>query len=157
MSAFTDVADSHDKFGLHLNVVFNSVVACQVPPAERPHVSKDGNVVRGQFYEFCFQVGKFPCFYQFGQNAHEDAGNAYLIFQDLATPLGRQGLGLLVNQEDVIVHPVADHKIRADNLGQRIVAFAGAVQGVADSMFNLGMDGVTNQVENVLFGFDVFV
>ena len=39
-----------DKFGLKFNIILNTVMPCQEPSPERPHMAQHGNIVRDKFH-----------------------------------------------------------------------------------------------------------
>jgi hypothetical protein len=69
----------------------------------------------------------------------------------------RQALGLLVDEQDVIAHPVAHRKIGPNHFGQGLAAPGGLGQGRVDTAFDFAVDGVAHQVKDILLAANVLV
>jgi hypothetical protein len=145
------------KGGLMPDVILDGVMPRKKPAAKGPHVANDGNVVGDEIHGGFRKQRDLAVRHQRGEGAREQAGNADLVFQHHPAPFMRQRLGFLINQQNMVVHTVADQQIGPHDFGQGVALICDALHGFGHAALHFGMDGIADQVQDIFFGGDILI
>ena len=139
------------------DVILDGVVARQKPAAKGPHVADHGNIVGDKVHRGLREQRDVAVRHQRGEGAREKAGNADFVFQHHPAPFMRQRLGFLIDQQNMVVHAVADQQIVPNDFRQGIALLCDTLHGFRHAAFHFGMDGIADQVQHIFFGGDIFI
>ena len=103
-----------DGLGLQRDIFFDGELPVVHPPPESPCLSQDRNVMGHELDGLGSHLRQFTRGGDAIQHIDKNVGDADLIFQDLFFPLGRQKLGHLVHEQNMVVHLVTNENIGLD-------------------------------------------
>ena len=109
------------------------------------------DVVCDQFDRVFLHLRQFGAGNQVRQRTNKNVCQPDLVLQDFFLPVRGESFCLLIDEQDVIPHSVTNEEVFTDHRCQDIPSPGNLVKRIGNAVFDFGMDGITHQVEHILF------